>query len=94
MLGPFAPNLVVLRLFIKFELLAPEVNVSLKVLVGPESFDTSLLRTVKQVIVLLVKYRETFGWPLIGLIRPDANTRHKQLHFNMAAIQEQGPPLY
>ena len=26
--------------------------------------------------ILLVKYRETFGWLLIGLIRPDANARH------------------
>ena len=47
-------NLVVLQLFMKFELMAAKVKVSLKVVVGPESFVTSLFRTGKQVIVLFI----------------------------------------
>ena len=39
MLGPFASNLVVLRLFMKFELMAPKVKVSLKVFVGLGNFE-------------------------------------------------------
>ena len=54
MLGPFAPDLIILRLFMKFEVMTPQVKVPLKVFACSEILNTSFFRAVKQLTVLLI----------------------------------------